>query len=144
MLFHAFEDAVVVANGNNQLSVWSLEEGVRTKNFSNRTNSASSSSRMTTIKWINEARSSLLCVGSDDGSIRVWKDLFDSSDAPPGLATALNVLPDLTPSDRGSGLVMDWLQSSGKLVVGGNAPTVRHPPPSANISLTSHALCVCV
>ena len=137
MLFHAFEDAVVVANGNNQLSVWSLEEGVRTKNFSNRTNSASSSSRMTTIKWINEARSSLLCVGSDDdGSIRVWKDLFDSSDAPPGLATALNVLPDLTPSDRGSGLVMDWLQSSGKLVVGGNAPTVRHLPPSTSISLT--------
>lgn len=124
VLFHAFEDVVVVGSGSNQLSVWSLEEGIRLRRFNNHVNTASSPARMTNIQWINEARSSLLCVGTTDGAVRVWRDVFDSSGSDPALATALNVLPDINLSDRGSGLVFDWLQSSGKLVAGGNSSTV--------------------
>jgi hypothetical protein len=80
---------------------------------------------MTNMQWINEARSSLLCVGTNDGAVRVWRDVLESNASEPTLVTALNVLPDITPSDRGSGLVFDWLQSAGKLIAGGNSPTVR-------------------
>lgn len=125
VLFHAFEDVVVVGGGSNQLSVWSLEEGARLKHFSNHANTASSSARMTNMQWINEARSSLLCVGTNDGAVRVWRDVLESNASEPTLATALNVLPDINPSDRGSGLVFDWLQSAGKLIAGGNSSTVR-------------------
>jgi hypothetical protein len=49
------------------VSVWSYEEGRRLGAFKNDT---SKPSRMTTISWLNEASSSLLLTGSDDGVLR--------------------------------------------------------------------------
>jgi WD40 repeat protein len=33
---------------------------------------------VTSLSWINESYESLLLVGSDDGSVKVWKDSADT------------------------------------------------------------------
>jgi WD40 repeat protein len=39
-------------------------------------------SRITSIAWVNESLDSLMLVGSDDGAVRVWKDISDTDTAP--------------------------------------------------------------
>lgn len=72
---------------------------------------------------------SLLMTGCDDGSIRLWGGILDDLEAipckKPILSSAFFALPELTPGQRGSGLVTEWQQSHGRLIVGGNCPYIR-------------------
>ena len=43
----------------------------------------------------------------------------------PTLAAAFTALPDIAPTSRGSGLIVDWQQHSGILAAGGNSETIR-------------------
>ncbi len=111
-------------------------------------------SRITAMQWINESYDPLLLLGSDDGVVKVWRDVscsdngsfggdhavgaggnvgtatrHDSPTIAPNsnieLATAFAALPDIAETTRGSGLVLSWQQSTGTLIAGGNSNTVR-------------------
>ena len=107
-----------------------------------------SAPRITSMVWINESYDPLLVLGSDDGVVKIWKDVA-SSDHPhtsgegstlhnnnnnnsPAIhsssvemATAFSALPDIAETSRGSGIVVSWQQTAGTLVVGGNSNTIR-------------------
>jgi hypothetical protein len=116
--------------------------------------SAVATPRITSMVWINESYDPLLLLGSDDGVVKVWKDVASSdhahnsnefsananitsggnmattaSPAPQNnsveLATAFAALPDIAETSRGSGIVVSWQQTAGTLVVGGNSNTIR-------------------
>jgi WD40 repeat protein len=80
-------ETLAVSSGPN-VGLWSLENGskvieVKCSNtipltLSNEgaiKKSLSIDSNITDMAWINESSDSLLAVGSDDGSLRIWRDL---------------------------------------------------------------------
>lgn len=108
------------------------------------------SPRISSMCWINESYDALLLLGSDDGVVKVWRDVStsyetggkcDSDDAAAGnshggshkrshysaveLASAFSALPDVAETSRGSGLVLSWQQATGTLIAGGNSSTIR-------------------
>lgn len=105
--------------------------------------STNSSARITTMSWINETYDALLMLGSDNGTVSVWRDTavseqisMRSSRSPVptptptlesgiSLATSFLALPDVADTSRGSGLILSWQQNFGTLTVGGNSSTIR-------------------
>ena len=54
------------------------------------------------MKFINSHDVALLMVGSDDGSIRVWKNYYNTLGREPTLLTAWQALADLQPVVKSS------------------------------------------
>lgn len=64
--------------------------------------------------------------GSSEGVMRVYRN-YDPSlgEGPTQLVTAYRALPSMTAVQKGSGMVMDWQQNGGTLIVGGDSKTVK-------------------
>ena len=144
MLFHPYSDILAISDGPS-VGLWSINDGCKMIDISCSsqrlgagldrvqkdalTRPAVLDTSVTSIGWINETSDSLLAVGSDDGSLRVWRDLGERAGSLGGgqisLASAFLALPDVAHSKRGSGLIMSWQQRSGILSVAGNSSTIR-------------------
>ncbi|PSN48417.1 Regulatory-associated protein of mTOR [Blattella germanica] len=90
----------------------------------------SKASRITSLEFVNSHDVSLLLVGSDDGSIRLWNNYaLTQQGREPGLITAWQALADVQPVSRslnaGAGLVMSWEQRSQNVVVTGDVRIIR-------------------
>lgn len=91
--------------------------------------------RITAMTWINESYDALLMLGSDNGTVTVWRDTAVSEAQQSGqpsvldpdisLASSFLALPDVADTSRGSGVIMSWQQTCGSLTVGGNSGTIR-------------------
>jgi regulator-associated protein of mTOR len=88
------------------------------------------------MEWINESYDGLLMLGSDDGTVKIWRDSADSNTVEAAnqsgetygeatLASSFMALPDVAKTKGGSGMVFSWLQHTGNLVVGGNSGSIR-------------------
>jgi regulator-associated protein of mTOR len=122
ILFHPYENYLVVCDDFDGISVWNFDDGKKEQSFSN---SNSSNSRMTSVKWLND---SILAVGCCDGTVRLWDNVFQSAHASGGdvtPASAFFAAPDMTAGQRGSGLVMEWLDQKQTLICGGNSNMIR-------------------
>jgi len=143
VMFHAFENILAVSD-SRKIGIWSLNNGSCIMELSNNpvtdrlhSSATSANARITSMSWINESYDSLLMVGSDDGTIKIWKDTADPeyivesnsngtiSKVTPTLASAFVALPDVADTSVGSGMVFSWLQHTGNLVVGGNSSSIR-------------------
>lgn len=129
--FHSYEPALVVCDGCDGISVWDISE--KSNSIENRMcvfkNGNPPRSRMTSTAWINEESNSLLLVASDDGIVKIWDGLIKNRGGlnknKPTLASSFLGDPDLVAGQRGSGLVSEWQQYSGKLITGGNGEFIR-------------------
>lgn len=134
VLFHAYQDVLAISDGTG-VDIWALDNGSKIMHIKNTPNlgasASSTTSRVTSMQWLNEATDALLCIGSDDGAVKVWRDSGSehtttvTSSGGATLAAAFVALPDVIEIQRGSGLVSSWDQSAGNLLVGGNSPTIR-------------------
>lgn len=79
--------------------------------------------RITELKYMNEDDIALLMTGSGEGVVRIYKH-YESSKSMQ-LVSAWRALTDLLPSNRSSGLVADWQQGRGSLLVGGDVKVIR-------------------
>jgi len=125
--FHSYENALVVCDNEDHISVWDYEKGNRRASF---TNGNPDGSRMTTSLWINESSSSLFFVGCDDGSARIWKGMVQDNGEiakqPPSLASSFFAAPDMVAGQTGrSGLICEWQQMTGTLIAGGNSKNLH-------------------
>lgn len=75
------------------------------------------------MRFINEDDQALLMTGSTDGTIKMFRD-YDSHDRV-HLVSALRALTDMVPSTHNAGLVFDWLQGRGRIIVAGDAKVIR-------------------
>jgi WD40 repeat protein len=160
-MFHAFHDILAVSDDHG-VGIWSLENGTQIMHVrasatsqpgetANRNGKQSAtiatpkSPLITSMTWLNESLDSLLLVGCDDGTVKIWRDLGDSIEesvktlaeghASPdvlrgatsgvALASAFKALPDIAGGSAASGMVLSWQQSSGLLSVGGNSEVIR-------------------
>jgi regulator-associated protein of mTOR len=120
LCFHQFENHLVVSDDRDIVSVWDWEKHIRLARFSN---GNAVNARITDIKFINEDDQGLLMVGSADGICKIYRNYESSSEVE--LVTAWRALTELTPSNINSGLVSEWQQGQGRLLVGGDFKTIK-------------------
>jgi hypothetical protein len=118
--FHSYENALAVFDNLDYISIWDYENGVEKSSFKN---GNPTGSRMTSAFWINESSTSLLFVGSDDGSARIWNGIVQNngqiSSQAPTLSSSFFAIPNMKAGQRGkSGLICEWQQTTGTLISG--------------------------
>ncbi|KAG7167191.1 Regulatory-associated protein of mTOR-like [Homarus americanus] len=126
LLFHPLEPLLTVADKTN-ITIWDVERSHRISHWGN--NNVGSSC-ISSLAVINPGTpSSFVATACDDGSVRVWRDVFQNahqqSHDPPSLITAFQATSDINPATRGAGLLMSWEQDTATLVIGGDSRTVR-------------------
>lgn len=80
-------------------------------------------SRINEARFINEDDSALMMTGSSDGVIKMFRNYESEKNVE--LVSAFRALTDLVPSNKNAGLVLDWQQGQGKLLVAGDVKVIR-------------------
>ncbi|CAJ2504370.1 Uu.00g117640.m01.CDS01 [Anthostomella pinea] len=120
MTFHQFEDHLAVADDGNTVHIWDWKKQSRLSRFSN---GNPEGSKISDMKFINEDDTAFLMTGSSDGVLRVYRN-YDSSKTTE-LAAAWRALTQMVPSNVNSGMVFDWQQVTGKVLVAGDVRVIR-------------------
>ncbi|KAL1865889.1 Target of rapamycin complex 1 subunit kog1 [Diaporthe australafricana] len=128
MTFHQFEDHLAVADDANTVYVWDWKLQKRKSRFSN---GNPEGSKISDIKFINEDDQAFLMTGSSDGVIRMYRNYAPSDDEAhlknkkPELASSWRALTHMVASNVNSGMVFDWLQVNGTVLVAGDVRMIR-------------------
>ncbi|KAJ5338342.1 hypothetical protein N7452_005070 [Penicillium brevicompactum] len=120
MCFHQFEDHLAVADDRDTIAIWDWQSHKRLNQFSN---GNPAGSKINEIRYINEDDQALLMTGSSDGVIKLFRHYETNEDIE--VVTAFRALPELIPSNRNAGLVLDWQQGQGKALVAGDVKVIR-------------------
>lgn len=121
--FMQFEKLLVASDEKDNVSVWNWENKQVVTKFSN-TNPFGT--KITDIKFINEDDEPLVMTGSSDGVIKMYKNFhLDQDERNVELVTAWRALTDLLLTSKSSGLISDWQQSRGSLLVSGDVKIIR-------------------
>jgi regulator-associated protein of mTOR len=121
MCFHQFEDHLVVTDNRNTVNVFDYSGSAHRLNSFSNGNPADS--KITEVRFINEDDQALLMTGSSDGIIKLYRN-YDTK-AKTELVTAFRALTDLVPSNKNAGLVFDWQQGRGLVLVAGDVKVIR-------------------
>ena len=120
MCFHQFEDHLAVADDRDTVAIWDWQSHKRLNRFSN---GNPPGSKINEVRYINEDDQALLMTGSSDGVLKVFRNYESAREAE--IVTAFRALPELIPSNRNAGLVLDWQQGQGKALVAGDVKVIR-------------------
>ncbi|TRX98384.1 hypothetical protein FHL15_000458 [Xylaria flabelliformis] len=120
MTFHQFEDHLAVADDSNTVYVWDWKKQNRLHRFSN---GNPEGSKISDMKFINEDDTAFLMTGSSDGVLRIYRN-YDSANTIE-LASAWRALTHMVPSNVNSGMVFDWQQVTGRVLVAGDVRVIR-------------------
>ncbi|KAL4980449.1 raptor N-terminal caspase like domain-containing protein [Aspergillus desertorum] len=120
MCFHQFEDHIAVADDRDTIAIWDWHNHKRLNRFSN---GNPLGSKINEVRYINEDDQALLMTGSSDGVLKVFRNYELAKDVE--IVTAFRALPELIPSNRNAGLVLDWQQGQGKALVAGDVKVIR-------------------
>lgn len=131
MVFHQFENHIVTSDDRDSIAVWDWEKAQQICRFSNNNPPGS---KVTELRFINEDDQAMLMTGSSDGVIKIFKNYDDSKTVE--LASSFRALSDLVVSDQqNAGLVFDWQQGQGRVLVAGDDRTIR-------VWQAGHELCI--
>lgn len=123
-------------------SIWNWQQSARVNRFSN---GNPSGSKINETQFINEDDQALLMTGSSDGMIKLFRNY--ESEKQIEMVSAFRALTDLVPSNKNAGLVFDWQQGQGKLLVAGDVKVVRvwnaATEICTNVRLTCHHVNPC-
>jgi regulator-associated protein of mTOR len=120
MTFHQFEDHLAVSDDRDTVCVWDWKKSDRLSRFSN---GNPEGTKISGMQFINEDDQAFLLTGSSDGVIRIYRNY--ESDKKIQVASAWRALTHLVPSNYNSGMVFDWQQVTGKLLVAGDVKVIR-------------------
>ena len=120
MCFHQFEDHLVVSDDRDIVSVWNWKHQLRMSRFSNQNPPGS---KITEIRLINEDDQALLMTGSSDGVIKIFRNYEEQENVQ--MVSAFRALTDLVPSNKNAGLVFDWQQGRGDILVAGDVRVIK-------------------
>lgn len=120
LLFHQFESHLVAVDDKDTVSVWDWKLNKLKARFGN---GNPIGTRVTEIRFLNEDDVALLMTGSGDGVVRIYRNYENEDEVE--LVSSWRALTDLLPSKRSSGLVADWQQGRGTLLIGGDEKVIR-------------------
>lgn len=122
LVFHEFEPHLVAANDQGELYVYDWEREHRVvQHFAN---GSPASVPITSLTFVNEADVATLLTGSADGHVRLFRHYDDPKEIK--MVSSFRGLTDMVRSTRQeAGLVVEWQQRRGHLLMGGNAKYIR-------------------
>ncbi|KAF8421332.1 hypothetical protein BGX38DRAFT_1240294, partial [Terfezia claveryi] len=120
LLYHQFESHLVAVDDKDNVSIWDWSAGHKMNRFSN---GNPKGTRITEVKFLNEDDVALLMTGSQEGVVRIYRNYESQQNIE--LVSAWRALTDLLPSNRSSGLVAEWQQGRGSMLVGGDVRVIR-------------------
>lgn len=143
--FTQFEKILVASDEKDNITVWDWENNQVVKKFSN---GNPFGTKITDIKFLNEDDSPLMLTGSSDGVIKIYKnfhnyenygttsnggiirdedgdDDIEEEEKKVELVTGWRALTDLLLTSKSTGLVSEWQQSRGSLLVSGDVKIIR-------------------
>ncbi|KAL8949851.1 MAG: hypothetical protein Q9222_004068 [Ikaeria aurantiellina] len=120
MCFHQYEDHLAIADDRDSICIWDWSKSTRLSRFSN---GNPPGSRINAARFINEDDQALLLTGSSDGIVKFFRNYDSEKDIE--LVSAFRALTDLVPSTKNAGLVLEWQQGQGKLLVAGDVKVIR-------------------
>jgi regulator-associated protein of mTOR len=121
MCFHQFEDHLVVTDTRDTVNIFDYSKSVsRINSFSN---GNPPESKISDVRFINEDDQALLMTGSSDGVIKIFRNYDRKGETE--LVTGFRALTDLVSSNKNAGLVFDWQQGRGLILVAGDVKVIR-------------------
>lgn len=81
---------------------------------------------VTSIHIINQDVGGIIVVGSSEGIVRLYRN-FDPvlEQGPVQMVTAFRALNEVIQMRQGAGVILDWKQSAGTLLVGGDSRVIK-------------------
>ncbi len=120
MTMHQFEDHLAVSDDRDTICIWDWKKKGRLARFSN---GNPEGSKISDLKFVNEDDQAFLMTGSSDGVIRIYRNYDNEEEVQ--LASAWRALTHMVPSNVNSGMVFDWQQVAGRLLVAGDVKVIR-------------------
>lgn len=120
MRFAQFEKLLCATDEKDTILVWDWDRNTVVQRFSN---GNPFGTKITDLKYLNEDDIPLLLTGSSDGVIKIYK--YFESDRPVENITSWRALTDLLLTSKSSGLISEWQQSRGSLLVTGDVKIIR-------------------
>lgn len=120
MVFHQFEDHLAVSDDRDTITIWDWQHERQLSRFSM---GNPPSSRISEMRFINEDDQALLMTGSSDGVIKIFRNYESQRNVE--LVATYRALTDLVPSTHNAGLVFDWQQGQGRVLVAGDLRVIR-------------------
>ncbi|KAI0307654.1 hypothetical protein B0F90DRAFT_1621839 [Multifurca ochricompacta] len=123
MAFHAYDPHIAIANEADIISVWDWSRRRQLTSFCNGNSKRAS---ITSLQIINQDVGGMLLASSADGMIRLYRN-YDpaTSSTDVQMVSAFRGLGEIISMRRGSGVVVDWKQAGGFLLVGGDSRVIR-------------------
>lgn len=123
--FTQFEKILVASDEKDNFTIWNWETRKPIKKFSNMNPMGT---KVTDIKFLNEDDNPLLLAGSSDGVLKIYKNphtIQEDEEHPIELVASWRALTDLLLTPKSSGLISEWQQSRGSLLVSGDVKIIR-------------------
>lgn len=120
MVFHQFEDHLAVSDDRDTVTIWDWHHERQLSRFSV---GNPRSSRISEMRFINEDDQALLMTGSSDGVIKIFRNYESQKNVE--LVASYRALTDLVPSTHNAGLVFEWQQGQGRVLVAGDLRVIR-------------------
>ncbi|EMD32619.1 hypothetical protein CERSUDRAFT_87930 [Gelatoporia subvermispora B] len=123
LAFHSYDPHLVVTNESDVVTVWDWMHRRRLNQFFNGNAPGTS---ITSLHIINQEVGGIILTGAADGVIRLYRN-YDPTlcNGPVQMVSSFRGLNELIQVRRGSGVVTDWKQASGSLLVGGDSRIIR-------------------
>lgn len=123
--FTQFEKLLVASDEKDNVSVWDWETKHTIRKFSN---GNPPGTKVTDLKYLNEDDAPLLLTGSSDGVVKIYKNFHsdhNDQERPIELVSSWRALTDLLLTPKSTGLISEWQQSRGSLLVSGDVKIIR-------------------
>ncbi|KAF7302526.1 WD-REPEATS-REGION domain-containing protein [Mycena chlorophos] len=134
MAFHSFDKHLFVANESDVVSVWDWSHKRRISWFHNGNTTGTS---ITALEVINQDLGGIVVTGSSDGVVRLYRN-YDPAvdDGSVQMVSAFRGLTEIVNiAQGGAGMVMDWQQQTGIMLVGGDSRIIKTWDAQTEVSL---------
>ncbi|KDE09015.1 hypothetical protein, variant [Microbotryum lychnidis-dioicae p1A1 Lamole] len=123
ILFHQFESHLLAADDRGQITVYDWEKNLRINRFAN---GSPASVPITSLKFVNEDDVAMLLSGTADGHVRLFRNYASADNVE--LVSSFQGIAETIPTtttQQDAGLVLEWQQGRGQLLMGGNVKLIR-------------------
>ncbi|KAK1224893.1 Target of rapamycin complex 1 subunit kog1 [Marasmius sp. AFHP31] len=123
MAFHSYDKHLIVTNETDLITVWDWEHRKKMRTFCNGNPKGTS---ITSLQIINQDVGGIIATGSADGVVRLFRH-YDTAiePGPVQMVSSFRGLNEIVHVRQGAGVVMDWKQSTGILLVGGDSRVIK-------------------
>ncbi|KAF9011295.1 hypothetical protein BDQ17DRAFT_1387682 [Cyathus striatus] len=123
MAFHSYDPHLVVANESDMITVWDWSQRKRLNYFCNGNPKGTT---VTSLSIINQDVGGIILTGSADGIVRLYRNYDPTLEQGPlQMVSAFRGLNEVIQLRQGSGMVMDWKQTAGTLLIGGDSHFIK-------------------